>query len=147
MLLFLFNYFIISVGDRMIKRLNRGGFTLIELLAVLVILSAIMAIALPSITSSLERNKEKQNKSKKEMLESFAEIYVADYKNALYNKLGTETKCYISITTLNDYGYLSDDAAVDSDGNPIDGYINFDSATNSYTYSESSVGVECYKPS
>ena len=59
------------------KKLNRNGFTLVEVLAVLVILSAIMGIALPSITSSLERNEEKQNKSKIKMIESFAEIYVA----------------------------------------------------------------------
>ena len=39
------------------KKLNKRGFTLIELLAVLVILVVIMAIAIPSITSSIERSK------------------------------------------------------------------------------------------
>ena len=40
------------------RKLNNKGFTLIELLAVLVILVVIMSIAIPSITSSVERNKE-----------------------------------------------------------------------------------------
>ena len=53
--------FIIILGDKMRKKLNKRGFSLVELLAVLVILSAIMGIALPSITSSMERNKGKQD--------------------------------------------------------------------------------------
>ena len=40
--------------------MNNKGFTLIELLAVLVILVVIMSIAIPSITSSVERSKAKQ---------------------------------------------------------------------------------------
>ena len=43
------------------KKMNRKGFTLIELLAVLVILVVIMAIAIPSVTSSIERSKDKEN--------------------------------------------------------------------------------------
>ena len=39
------------------KKMNNKGFTLIELLAVLVILVVIMSIAIPSITSSVERSK------------------------------------------------------------------------------------------
>ena len=42
------------------KKMNRKGFTLIELLAVLVILVVIMAIAIPSVTSSIERSKQKE---------------------------------------------------------------------------------------
>ena len=37
------------------KRLNKKGFTLVELLVVIVILAVIMSIAIPSITSSIER--------------------------------------------------------------------------------------------
>ena len=42
------------------KRLNKKGFTLVELLVVIVILGVIMSIAIPSITSSIERSKDKQ---------------------------------------------------------------------------------------
>ena len=118
------------------KSLNNKGFTLVELLAVLVILAAIMGIAIPSITSSMERTKEKQNEEKKAMLESFAELYVADHKNAIYNNLGTSTECHISISTLKNEGYLTSDADKDTDGNPFNGYIIFKKTENSYRYSE-----------
>ena len=130
----------------MMKKLNNKGFTLVEVLAVLVILSAIMTIALPSITSSLERNKDKQDESKKEMLASFAEIYVADHRNSLYNWMTANSKdeCYISIGTLKaEENLLSDDADKDSDGNPINGVIVFNRENSSYTYSSSATGTEC----
>ena len=127
-------------------KLNRNGFTLVELLAVLVILSAIMGIALPSITSSLERNKSKQNDSKKAMLESFAEIYVMDHKNAIYDKLNNKDnvdpnkdRCYITISSLKTGNYLTEDALEDADGNQISGNIMFDRSDNSYIYSENLV--------
>ena len=43
------------------KKINNKGFTLIELLAVVVILLAITVVAIPSINSLIERNKEKRN--------------------------------------------------------------------------------------
>lgn len=121
------------------KRLNRKGFTLIEVLAVLVILSAIMGIAIPSITSSLERNKEKQNENKKKMLESFAEIYVTDHKNAIYkNNFSNEgsNKCFIMISDMKSTGILPDGADEDTDGKTITGAIVFDREENTYTYEE-----------
>lgn len=118
----------------MINKLNKKGFTLVELLAVLVILAAIMGIAIPSITSSMERNKEKQNESKERMLESFAEIYVADHKNALYNNLGTAEECYISVTELRDKGYLTDDADKYSDNSEIKGCVIFNKKNHKYTF-------------
>lgn len=123
------------------KRINNKGFTLVELLAVLVILAAIMGIAIPSITSSMERTKEKQNDEKKAMLESFAELYVADHKNTIYNNLGTNTNCYISLLTLKEGGYLTNDADKDADGNQLNGAIVFAKAENSYTYTEEVSGI------
>ncbi|MEE3343358.1 MAG: prepilin-type N-terminal cleavage/methylation domain-containing protein [Bacilli bacterium] len=84
-------------------KLNNKGFSLIELLAVLVILIAIMSIAMPSISSSLERNKDKQTKAKKALIESAAELYVTDHKNEVSNN-----DC-ITIDTLINEGYLEDD--------------------------------------
>ena len=37
--------------------MNKKGFTLIELLGVIIILSIIMLIAIPNVTSVLEKNK------------------------------------------------------------------------------------------
>lgn len=118
------------------ESLNNKGFTLVELLAVLVILAAIMGIAIPSITSSMERTKTKQNEEKKAMLESFAELYVADHKNTIYSNIGSATSCYISLSTLKDSGYLTNDADKDADGNQLNGHILFVKAENSYNYIE-----------
>ena len=118
------------------KILNNKGFTLVEVLAVLVILVAISAIAIPTITSSMERTKEKQNDAKKEMLASYAEEYVEDYKNEIYNNLGTSNECYIELDELTENGYIKNDAELDIDGNKINGYIIFDKSNNSYRYSD-----------
>lgn len=102
-------------------KINNKGFTLIELLAVLVILIAIMSIAIPSISSSLERNKDKQTESKKMLIESAAELYVTDHKNEVTNGQ------HIQIETLIEEGYLEDDE--------IKGYVEYKvDATGEATY-------------
>ena len=65
------------------KKMNRKGFTLVELLVVLVILVVIMSIAIPSVTSSIERSKQKQKDSKIEIIESAAELYMDRHKNTI----------------------------------------------------------------
>lgn len=124
-----------------IKRDNRG-FTLIELLAVLVILTAIMGIAIPSISSSLERTKDKQNESRKKLLTSFADIYVTDYKNAIYKDLGSSSQCYITLGTLLNKGYINDSDLEDADGNRFDGYIIFDKSSFDCQYGDNISGIE-----
>ena len=105
------------------KILNNKGFTLVELLAVLVILVAIMGIAIPTISSSLERTKSKQNDARKEIIESAAEQYVTDNKNAVYAKLEQlgVNSCYVRISKLSDY--LSSDEMKGADSE--DWRINF----------------------
>ena len=102
------------------KRLDNKGFTLVELLAVLVILVAIMGIAIPSISSSLERTKDKQNKARYTIIESAAEQYVTDHKNVVYSKLGSNTSCYIKISKLGDY--LTADEMKDANDTDLSGY-------------------------
>ena len=60
-------------------KLNKKGFTLIELLAVIVILLAISVIAIPSISSAIERSKNKTLERQKDVIESYAEIYYDKY--------------------------------------------------------------------
>lgn len=109
------------------KKLNNKGFTLVELLAVLVILIAIMSIAIPSISSSLERSKDKQNEAKIKILESAAELYVTDHKNKIieYMVENSYDYCTIGIKTLKDGGYIDADAASDSKGNDFTGCIKY----------------------
>ena len=67
------------------KKMNNKGFTLIELLAVLVILVVIMSIAIPSITSSVERSKAKQREQVINIVKAQAELYADKHKNNLRN--------------------------------------------------------------
>lgn len=112
------------------KKLNNKGFTLIELLAVLVILIAIMSIAIPSISSSLDRTKEKQRSAKEKIIESAAELYVTDYKN----NIPTSGYCYIFVKTLVSENYLSADEAKDSDGNEMGGAVQYNIGDSTYSY-------------
>ena len=114
--------------------MNNKGFTLIELLAVLVILTAIMGIAIPTISSSMERTKSKQDENKKRVLEATAEIYVTDHKQAVYNLMGSNSYVIIGIDELREY--LPDDAFEDSKGDDFSGCIKF-TKPNTYKYMES----------
>lgn len=126
---------IIKIGDNM-KKLNNKGFTLVELLAVLVILIAIMGIAIPSISSSLERQKQKQNQARYDLLESTAELYVTDNKNAIYKKLETTNtnSCAILISDLIDY--LSEVEMKDANDKDLSKYYIIFTRPNNYKYSE-----------
>lgn len=110
--------------------INNKGFTLIELLAALVILTAIMSIAIPSISSSLERTKVKQDDTKKKLLESAAELYVTDHKNAIYQNLKNKDSCYITLDLLD----TLEENKKDSDGGDLGGVVVFSKKDNTYQY-------------
>ena len=101
-------------------KLNRKGFTLIELLAVVVILLAISVMAISSISAAIERNKNKQDNAKKEVIVSYAKIYYEDHKNSL----GT-TGC-ISLASLG----LTNEEMTDSNGEPFGGMVKYTDGTN-----------------
>ncbi len=86
------------------KKMNNKGFTLIELLAVLVILVVIMSIAIPSITSSVERSKAKQREQVINIIISAGELYADKHKNDFTQ---------VSVPTLIDEGYLTLEDAKD----------------------------------
>lgn len=98
------------------RKLNNKGFTLIELLAVLVILVVIMSIAIPSITSSVERSKAKQREQVINIIISAGELYADKHKN---------TFTQVSVPTLIDEGYLTKEDAKDpmNDKRTICGYV------------------------
>lgn len=126
------------------KILNNKGFTLVELLAVLVILVAIMGIAIPTISSSLERTRAKQDEARKEIIESAAEQYVTDNKNAVYGKLDGSGKCKIQIAKLDEY-LSAEEMKSSDDVDWSDKYVVF-TKPSSYEYSEdgSVTGNTCY---
>lgn len=95
-------------------KLNKKGFTLIELLAAVVILLAISVIAISSISAAIERNKEKQNDAKIEVIISYAKLYRQSHKN-------TETDGCINLSQLD----LSDSESVDAWGDAFTGVVKY----------------------
>lgn len=105
-------------------KLNRKGFTLIELLAVVVILLAISVIAVSSISAAIERNKEKQNDAKKEVIVSYARLYYEEHKNSLGS-----SGC-ITLDKLD----LSDAESVDADGKNFTGFVKYSLSGANFQY-------------
>ena len=101
-------------------KLNKKGFTLIELLAVVVILLAISVIAVTSINAAIERNKNKQNDAKKEVIISYAKLYYEEHKNSL------DYSGCILVSTLG----LSDVEKVDADGRYFEGGVSYIDGNN-----------------
>ena len=106
------------------KKLNKKGFTLIELLAVVVILLAISVIAVSSISAAIERNKAKQNESKKEIIISYAKLYYEEHKN------DSNIASCIDLHTLKDGLKLSDSELQDADGKNFKGVITHTNGRN-----------------
>ena len=107
------------------KIINRKGFTLVELLAVLVIMIAISAIAIPSISAALERSKNSQDKQKIKLLESAAEVYVSEHKNSI------SASC-VSVNTLLNGGYIDEDNTKDANGDMFSGGVKIEDSNFTY---------------
>ena len=105
-------------------KLNKKGFTLIELLAVVVIILAISVIAVSSISAAMERNKEKQNNAKKEIIVGYAKLYYEEHKNSLSSR---SPKC-ISLSELE----LTESEITDVDGNMFSGGVYY--GDGNFTY-------------
>ena len=112
------------------KKMNNKGFTLIELLAVLVILVVIMSIAIPSITSSVERSKAKQREQVINIIISAGELYADKDKNGFTGS--------VTVGTLIDKGYLTLEDAKDpqNEKSTICGHVAKNG--NSFIFVESS---------
>ena len=109
------------------KKKKNSGFTLIELLAVVVILLAITVMAISSISAAIERNKNKQNETRKAVLKSYAELYYQDHKNTC-NRSGC-----ISISKLLEKGIVNQEEAQDADGDLIAGGFTYNNGEQ-FTY-------------
>ncbi|MGN1342120.1 MAG: prepilin-type N-terminal cleavage/methylation domain-containing protein [Bacilli bacterium] len=107
------------------KKLNKKGFTLVELLVVIVILVVIMSIAIPSVTSSIERSKQKQKDAKIELIESAAELYADRYKNTF------TADSDVTVKELITEGLLTKEEAKDpfNEGRTLCGTVHYDGST------------------
>ena len=133
------------------KLKDNRGFTIIELVATIAILLVIMAIAMPSITSLLGRTEEKISKEKEKAFISAAREYVSDNYNTVLPS--GKTKCYVTLQTLYNKGYLSEKSYEDSDGNQYSGdsyYVVYEYSNginDKYDYKISKTGVSKCIPS
>ena len=90
---------------------NHKAFTLVELLAVVVILSILMAIAVPNIISTLDRNK-------KETYIGDAKKLIALVRNQMGNKINKPS--YGELVRVNLSCLDNQDLPSDPEGNPYD---------------------------
>ena len=111
-------------------KLNKKGFTLVELLAVVVILLAISTVAVSSISAAIERNKEKQDNAKIEVILNHARLYYQSHRNTLTNKYGKNRACIM----LGDLSDLTDEEKKYSSGELIRGVIIINN--NKYIFSD-----------
>lgn len=114
------------------KKIDKKGFTLIELLAVVVILLAISVIAISSISAAIERNKNKQNDAKIEVILSYAELHYRLNKNSLNKKYSEGNGC-IELDKLK----LTDSEKVDAYGNEFSGIVEYTGYGNNFQLKES----------
>lgn len=77
---------------------NKKGFTLIELLAVIVVLSIILIIAVPSVLNAIESSKEKTKYTAAKEIVEIASVYMTE------NNLNC-----VDVETLVGEGYLEED--------------------------------------
>lgn len=144
LVIYVYNCF--RLGDRMkSKRFNNRGFTLVELLVVIVILIAIVSLAIPSITSSMERSKDKINAGKLEVLGSAGELYLSSKNRSKLNDY-YKGKCYVTLTELKTDGYISDEEMKDANGDRFKEQVYWDKDNNVYTTSDSSGVAKCITP-
>lgn len=92
--------------------MNNKGFTLIELLAVLIIMITILLIAIPSISSSLERNKDNLDVQKEKTIKTAAEVYVDTYLSKSKESLFKTGSCGVYIRTLIENNLIDEETTV-----------------------------------
>lgn len=95
---------------------NNKGFTLIELLGVIVILTIVLLVAIPNITSTFERNKDNIDEHKKNVILSAAEIYANRYKKEFGYDTFLKNNCGIPIGWIIDAELITEDELKNSDG-------------------------------
>ena len=96
--------------------MKNKGFTLIELLGTIVILSAILLIIIPGVTSSIKKSEKDADDSTKNSIILAAQNWVSDNKYVFDN-----AKCKgITVKDLQEYGYLDENVKLPSDGSDLD---------------------------
>lgn len=113
------------------------GFTLIELMAVIIILSMVLFIAIPTINSTIIHSKDSLSETQEKTIEKAAKEYVVTNYNQIDNKeTNLDGKC-IKFETLYENGYLKGSKEDLKKSEALDRkgvFISFDDSINQYKY-------------
>lgn len=128
-------------------KLNNKGFTLIELLGVLVILTTILLVGIPTIISTYERNKNKLDDKKIDIIKSASEIYASKYKydDSFDYDSYLKGTCGITVSMLLDKGLITDDEITTSNNTKLSGFVTVNNGKLNYTNNISSLTKSCLK--
>lgn len=116
---------------------KKNGFTLVELIAVVAILITILLVAIPTISSTLNKNDADNLEKKKNLIISALEIYLNDNKD-LYKSF-VKGDCYVSTSILKNTDYISQNNLYDDNNNLINLFVFY--KNNSYVYEDSDNGL------
>lgn len=119
---------------------SKKGFTLVELLAVMIIISALSIIIIPSIINYINQNKNEISEASKSVIYAGAKLYLDD-NTSLYPKIEDNDYC-IKLKQLTDGGYLDVPLLDVQSGQNIDLDNNYVKA--SYILDED-LGIYAYK--
>lgn len=92
--------------------MKNKGFTLIELLGVIVILSLLLMVIVPSVVSSIQDGQENADESTTNSIVLAARNWFSDNKDVMSNR----TSYTVTVSTLKSGGYLEGDITLPSKG-------------------------------
>ena len=133
--------------------MNKKGFTLVEVLAVLVILSLLLILTIPSIRDALTNGKNKINDINKKQIEDAAKIIVDEViycnmteiaKDALKDETSDEISCSIAKTKLiNGVNINLKNLELDDKSSKCSGTINVKIDSETYKSTIDTTNVIC----
>lgn len=91
------------------------GFTLIELLGVIVVLSLLALIIVPSVTKSIQNGQKEADENTKNSIILSARNWLSD------NRALVTSSYTVTVKTLQDEGYINEDVELPSKGCSLDG--------------------------
>lgn len=100
--------------------MNNKGFTLVELIAVLAVMITILLIAIPSISSSIERNKGNLSEKNEEIIYDAAEIYSDLYLKNYFKHKFSNGECGIHINELINAELVGEETTIIEKNNSIE---------------------------
>ena len=95
---------------------NKKAFTLVELLAVIIILGIILVLAVPRVTTMINKYRDNAEARQKDLISSAAEKYMV-FEEITFEPLQTEI--IITLNQLVSKGYLKDGLKNPKTSNPL----------------------------